>query len=180
MRTFMAERLLAEHELRSRMYQLLPYFLARSCAESYLQVQITDYRLQMTKSYLQVRRPRNDAQRGADPPPLQGFFALIFATLARVCVGLAPSLAQLVPYLLIVCVVTLVAESYVIFIGCVMPDEKSAAVVSPVRRHPAAITPPWHLAPHTPHVAPDALHVAPDPLHVAPDALHVAHPPRGT
>ena len=36
-------------------------------------------------------------------------------------------------YLLTVCLVTLVAESYVICIGCVMPDEKSAAVVAPVR-----------------------------------------------
>ena len=79
----------------------------------------------------------------------QGAFAIVFASLCRVCVGLAPSTWQLVQYLITVCLVTLVAESYVICIGCVMPDEKSAAVVAPVRAmthlpSPSIIT-PWPL-----------------------------------
>jgi ABC-type multidrug transport system permease subunit len=37
LRTFLAERSIAQHEARSRLYSTLPYFLARSLAEAYLQ-----------------------------------------------------------------------------------------------------------------------------------------------
>ena len=58
--------------------------------------------------------------------------ALLFGLLAYWLVGLAPTLVQLGLFLVVISLVTLVAESYVVLVGAAMPDERSAAVVSPV------------------------------------------------
>ena len=58
--------------------------------------------------------------------------ALLFGLLAYWLVGLAPTPVQLGLFLVVISLVTLVAESYVVLVGAAMPDERSAAVVSPV------------------------------------------------
>ena len=63
---------------------------------------------------------------------LQLLFALLFALITYGLIGLASTAAQLGTFLLVVTLVTLVAESYIVLVGSVMPDEKSAAVVSPI------------------------------------------------
>jgi len=98
MRTFLAERAIAEHELASGLYALPAYFVARSFAESLWQ--------------------------------LGG--GLLFGSLTYALVGFAPSAAQLGFFLVVVCLVTLCAESYVVLVGALMPDEKSATVVGPL------------------------------------------------
>lgn len=97
-RTFIAERDVAAHELRSALYHLPSYFLARSTAESWLHL----------------------------------FFSQVFGLVAYRLVGFAPSTQQLGIFLAAVALVTLCAESYVVLVGAVMPDDKSAAVVGPL------------------------------------------------
>ncbi|KAL1496592.1 hypothetical protein AB1Y20_014197 [Prymnesium parvum] len=98
LRTFIAERHIIAHEQRAGMYSLSAYFLARTAAESYVQL----------------------------------LCALLFGGLAYALVGLAPSFSQLALFELVVALVTLVAEAYVVLIGSLMPDEKSASVVAPL------------------------------------------------
>ena len=56
----------------------------------------------------------------------------LFATLTYYLVGFAPTAEQFLVFVLVVTLVTLCAESYVVLVGAAMPDEKSAAVVSPL------------------------------------------------
>ena len=97
-RTFIAEREVVAHERRAGLFSTGAYFLARSAAESVLQL----------------------------------LCSLAFAALAYALVGFARSYAQAFLFLAIVGAVTLVAESYVVMVGCLMPDERSASVVSPL------------------------------------------------
>ena len=97
-RTFVAERDIAGHELKARLYRLPAYFVARSLAEAVLHFA----------------------------------FALLFGLLTYYLVGLAPTLGQLSTFLGVVALVTLCAESIVVLVGAMMPDDKSAAVVGPV------------------------------------------------
>lgn len=57
---------------------------------------------------------------------------MAFGGLAYGLLGFAASLPQLAVFLGAVLLVTLVAESYVVLVGAVMPDERSASVVSPL------------------------------------------------
>ena len=98
MRTFLVERGIAQHELRSGLYSLPAYFVARSLAESLWQ--------------------------------LAG--ALLFGALTYFLVGLAPAAEPFALFLAVVALVTLCAESYVVLVGAVMPDERSAAAAGPL------------------------------------------------
>ena len=97
-RTFIAEREIAGHELRTNLYRLPAYFAARSAAEASVHV----------------------------------LFSCLFSLLTYYLVGLAPTTYQLGGFMAVVLLVTLCAESYVILVGAVMPDDKSAAVVGPL------------------------------------------------
>ena len=70
--------------------------------------------------------------RSAAEALLQLLGAVAFGALAYWLVGLAPSAAQVGVFLAVVGAVTLVAESHVVLVGAAMPDERSAAVMSPL------------------------------------------------
>ena len=98
MRTFLAEREIARHELTNRLYALPAYFAARSYAEA----------------------------------KLHAAFATLFGCLTYPLVGFGATWGQLGCFLAVVVLVTLTAESYVVLVGALMPDDKAAAVVGPL------------------------------------------------
>lgn len=64
--------------------------------------------------------------------PLQLLFALMFSLLGYFLVGLQMTVSHVSVYCLSIILTTLAAESYVVMIGAIVPDDKLAAVLGPV------------------------------------------------
>uniref|UniRef100_A0A7S4UJF0 ABC transporter domain-containing protein n=1 Tax=Guillardia theta TaxID=55529 RepID=A0A7S4UJF0_GUITH len=64
--------------------------------------------------------------------PLQLVCALVFSLLGYFLVGLQASLAHVLTYCLSVIITTLAAESYVVMIGALVPDDKLGVILGPL------------------------------------------------
>ena len=128
MRTFLVERDIAQHELAAALYPLPAYFVARSLAESIWQVR----RLPPSPAHHLLVCTHLTVARSLAGLAWQLAGSALFGVLTYALVGFAPTIPQLVFFVGTICLVTLCAESYVVLVGALMPDDKSAAVVSPL------------------------------------------------
>ena len=144
MRTFLAERAIAQHEARA--LRALSAHLASLHAPRLLRTRprCSQRRVSPPPSERSRNLPLCEARsalwaplpyflaRSAAETLLQATAAAAFGAACYCLVGLAPTAAQFSFFLALVTLATLVAESYVVMVGTLLSDEKAAALVAPL------------------------------------------------
>lgn len=144
MRTFLAERAIAQHEARA--LRALSARLASLHAPRLLRTRprCSQRRVSPPPSEPSRNLPLREARsalwaplpyflaRSAAETLLQATAAAAFGAACYCLVGLAPTAAQFSFFLALVTLATLVAESYVVMVGTLLSDEKAAALVAPL------------------------------------------------